>query len=69
MSSRLERITSQRLESLDRIRGKGINPYPHCYHPSHAIKEAVALFERGEKGENISLAGRIMACRSQYNPR
>ena len=64
MSSRLERITSQRLESLNRIREKGIDPYPHCYHPSHAVKEAVALFERGEKAENISLAGRIMARRS-----
>lgn len=64
MSSRLERITSQRLESLSRIRGRGINPYPHCYHPSHAVKEAVALFERGGKAENISLAGRIMARRS-----
>jgi len=64
MSSRLERITSQRLESLSRIKGKGIDPYPHCYHPSHAIKEAAALFERGGKAENISLAGRIMARRS-----
>jgi lysyl-tRNA synthetase class 2 len=64
MSSRLERITSQRLESLNRIKGKGIDPYPHCYHPSHTVKEAVALFERGEKAENISLAGRIMARRS-----
>lgn len=64
MSSRLERITSQRLESLNRIKEKGIDPYPHCYHPSHAIKEAVALFERGGKAENISLAGRIMARRS-----
>jgi len=64
MSSRLERITSQRLESLSRIREKGIDPYPHCYHPSHTAKEAVALFERGEKAENISLAGRIMARRS-----
>ena len=64
MSSRLERITSQKLESLNRIRGKGINPYPHCYHPSHAIKEAVALFEQGGKAGSISLAGRIMARRS-----
>jgi len=64
MSSRLERITSQRLESLNRIRGKGIDPYPHYYHPSHTVKEAVALFERGEKAENVSLAGRIMARRS-----
>ena len=64
MSSRLERITSQRLKSLNRIKGKGIDPYPHCYHPSHTVKEAVALFERGGKAENISLAGRIMARRS-----
>jgi len=64
MSSRLERITSQRLKSLNRIKEKGIDPYPHRYHPSHTVKEAVALFERGEKGENISLAGRIMARRS-----
>jgi lysyl-tRNA synthetase class 2 len=60
----LERITSQRLESLNRIREKGINPYPHCYHPSHSVKEAVALFEQGGKAENVSLAGRVMARRS-----
>ena len=63
MSTRLERITSQRLESLSRIRERGIDPYPHCYHPSHEIKKAVALFERGEKAEKVSLAGRITARR------
>jgi len=63
MSTRLERITSQRLESLNRIRERGIDPYPHCYHPSHDIKEAVASFERGEKMEKVSLAGRVTARR------
>jgi len=65
MASRLERITEQRLDSLSRIRARGIDPYPHSYHPSHTIREAIALFEQqGENSPDISLAGRIMSKRS-----
>ena len=65
MTSRLERITEQRLDSLSRIRARGIDPYPHSYHPSHTIREAITLFERqGENCQDISLAGRIMSRRS-----
>jgi len=65
MSSRLERITEQRLDSLSRIRARGIDPYPHSYHPSHTVREAITLFEqRGESSQDISLAGRIMSKRS-----
>ena len=65
MTSRLERITEQRLDSLGRIRARGIDPYPHSYHPSHTIREAVTLFEQqGESSPDISLAGRIMSKRS-----
>ena len=65
MTSRLERITKQRLDSLNRIRARGIDPYPHSYHPSHTIREAVTLFEQqGESSPDISLAGRIMSKRS-----
>jgi lysyl-tRNA synthetase class 2 len=65
MTSRLERITEQRLDSLSRIRARGIDPYPHSYHPSHAIREAIALFEQqGASSQDISLAGRIMSKRS-----
>jgi len=65
MTSRLEHISAQRLESLNRIRAYGIDPYPHSYHPSHNIKEAIALFrEHGEKSPIVSLAGRIVARRS-----
>ena len=65
MSSRLERITEQRLDSLKRIGSYGVNPYPHSYHPSHTTTEALALFEH-QKGKlhAISLAGRVMAKRS-----
>ncbi len=65
MTSRLERITEQRLDSLSRIRARGIDPYPHSYHPSHTIREAITLFkQQGESSQDISLAGRIMSKRS-----
>ena len=65
MASRLERITQQRLDSLNRIRARGIEPYPHSYHSSHTTKEAVTLFEQqGEDAPIMSLAGRVMARRS-----
>jgi lysyl-tRNA synthetase class 2 len=65
MTSRLERITEQRLDSLSRIRARGIDPYPHSYHPSHTIREAITLFEQqGTSSQDISLAGRIMSKRS-----
>jgi len=65
MTSRLERITEQRLDSLSRIRARGIDPYPHSYHPSHTVREAITLFEQqGESSQDISLAGRIISKRS-----
>jgi lysyl-tRNA synthetase class 2 len=65
MTSRLERITEQRLDSLTRIRARGIDPYPHSYHPSHTIRGAVALFEQQrENSQEISVAGRIVSRRS-----
>ncbi|MDY7019543.1 MAG: lysine--tRNA ligase [Chloroflexota bacterium] len=65
MTSRLDRITAQRLESLNKIRDHGMNPYPQSYHTSHNIREALALFhELGEESSVVSLAGRIMAKRS-----
>jgi lysyl-tRNA synthetase class 2 len=65
MTSRLERITGQRLDSLNRIRARGIDPYPHSYHPSHTIREAITLFQQQKEGsQDISLAGRIISRRS-----
>ena len=67
MTSRLERIAQQRRQKLERIRSRGINPYPHRYHRSHTAQQAVALLEQKEGGltkdEEVSVAGRIMAIR------
>jgi lysyl-tRNA synthetase class 2 len=65
--ARIDNIIQQRRDKLQRIRQRGLDPYPHRYHRSHTTKEAIALFEKGEGGgENaplVSLAGRIMAFR------
>ena len=65
MTSRLERIAEQRVDSLSRIRARGIDPYPHSYRRSHTIREAIALSEEQQAADqNTSLAGRVMARRS-----
>jgi len=67
MTTRLERITQQRQQKLERLRDRGINPYPRSYHRSHTTQEAVALLKQNEEGltkeEQVSVAGRIMAIR------
>jgi lysyl-tRNA synthetase class 2 len=69
MSARLEVLTRQRLEKLERIRARGIEPYPHRYHRTHTAQEAKALFEQQEKagkessGVTLCLAGRMVANR------
>jgi lysyl-tRNA synthetase class 2 len=49
------------------MRARGIDPYPHSYHPSHTIREAIDLFV-GHEAEashySVSLAGRIISRRS-----
>jgi len=69
MTSRLDRITKQRREKLERIRALGINPYPHRYHRSHTTEQAIALLKQQEESQDsaeipvVSVAGRIMAHR------
>ncbi len=67
--ARLKHIALQRLEKLEKIRGQGINPYPHSYHRSHTTQEAVSLFQQIETSPQtipnpeLKLAGRITAIR------
>jgi len=67
MTSRLDRITQQRLAKLERLRARGINPYPHRYRRSHTTAQAVALLKQQEEGltetGEVNVAGRIMAIR------
>ena len=69
MTSRLDRIAQQRRQKLNRIRSRGIEPYPYGYHRSHTTQQAIDLLKQQEEGLTkieapvVSLAGRIMANR------
>ncbi len=64
MTSRLDRVTEERLRTIHDLRSRGVEPYPHTYRPSHTAAEARALCDReGERSQVVSLAGRVMARR------
>jgi len=66
MTPRLDGIAQQRRQKLERIRGRGINPYPYGYHRSHTTEQALKLLEQQETGQAeapVNVAGRIMANR------
>ncbi|MCH7744531.1 MAG: lysine--tRNA ligase, partial [Chloroflexi bacterium] len=63
-----------RLEKLERLRARGIEPYPNNYDRTHTSQEAITLFESkdGQEGkdtrtEEVSVAGRIVAFRGMGN--
>ena len=68
MTSRLDRITRQRLAKIDILKEDGIEPYPHRYKRSHTTEEAISLLKDYESRDeeqlpDISIAGRITANR------
>ena len=63
-------LLHSRREKFERLRSKGIEPFPNRYRRTHTIGEAVALFRSQEAREGaqaraspVTLAGRIMALR------
>ncbi|HJW88486.1 MAG TPA: amino acid--tRNA ligase-related protein, partial [Dehalococcoidia bacterium] len=53
-------LRQARLEKLERLRSQGIDPYPHRFHRTHTIQEALPL---EGKETPCRLAGRITAQR------
>ena len=49
-----------RVGKLDALRGRGIDPYPHIYEPTHRVPELVA---DNRDDLDVKVAGRIMASR------
>ena len=53
-----------RLAKLERLRERGIDPYPRRTERTHTAAEARALFEAEPEGENtVAIAGRLMTIR------
>lgn len=55
-------LIKRRIEELEELKKRGINPYPYKYEVSHHSKEVIDNFNELE-GNDVSLAGRIMAIR------
>jgi lysyl-tRNA synthetase class 2 len=73
MTSRVENINEARRQKLERLRGRGIDPYPNRYQRTHTAQEAVNYLARLESPDTakntsaesaeVSVAGRITAIR------
>ncbi len=63
--SALSDLEKQRLTKLERIRQRGIDPYPPRVRRTHTNQEAIAAFEKaGEDDElTVSVVGRLMSMR------
>lgn len=63
----LTELERQRVQKLERLRARGIEPYPRRVKRTHAIAEAIAAFEAveeaGEEGPRVAVAGRLRSMR------
>jgi lysyl-tRNA synthetase class 2 len=66
----LTELERQRVEKAERLRAKGIDPYPRRVKRSHTIAEALTALEEaeagtdaGEKGPEVAVAGRLRSIR------
>ncbi|MBP8082475.1 MAG: lysine--tRNA ligase [Spirochaetes bacterium] len=62
MSEELVDIRTQRIEKINKLKAKGINPYPLRFAKENEIAKILADFNE-EKPQNVSIAGRIKSKR------
>ncbi len=60
---RLSDLERQRRIKLERIRERGLDPYPPQVRRTHTVAEAILEFQAGEPEREISLVGRLMSIR------
>ena len=59
-----EEIIALRTAKLERLRSRGIDPYPARFRPSHTTRQALDLLEgRDQAADPVTIAGRITAMR------
>ncbi len=69
----LDRSVRARMEKLERLRERGIEPFAHAYARTHGARDAAAAFEAAEaagtlsergQGDEVRVGGRMVAFRS-----
>lgn len=70
MATREEELYQERVTKLQRLRERGIDPYPPRFHRTHDSAAAIATFEaweptavEGDSGPAVNVAGRVTALR------
>ncbi|MFA5840101.1 MAG: lysine--tRNA ligase [Candidatus Margulisiibacteriota bacterium] len=67
MSEELNELIKVRLEKLNELKAKGINPFPYTYNKTHCAAQLLDKFKELKEGEEsseiVSIAGRIMTKR------
>ncbi|MDB4948728.1 MAG: Lysyl-tRNA synthetase [Gemmatimonadetes bacterium] len=63
-----ERVVRDRLDKVDALRARGVEPYAYSYDPTHGAADALALFAEAGEGEGaeeiaVRLAGRVVSKR------
>ncbi len=69
MPTREEELFQERVAKLERLRERGIDPYPARYNRTHTSTQAIAAFEVWEALQNgdaptVNVAGRVTALRN-----
>jgi lysyl-tRNA synthetase class 2 len=63
-----ERVVQDRLEKVDALRARGVEPYAYSFDPTHSAADALAAFAEQGEGEDaaeipVRLAGRMVSRR------
>ena len=61
----MNEIRKVRIDKLNLLKAKGLNPYPAKTSKEYTLKEVATDFETLTKKESVTLAGRVMAIRGQ----
>ena len=63
----LTELERQRVEKLERLRARGVEPYPRRVKRTHTVAEAIAALEAaeaaGEGGSHVAVSGRLRSMR------
>ena len=60
----LNQLVAARISKMEKLREKGINPYPYRFTRTHTTAQAIEQFDNlAAAGTEVSLAGRIMSIR------
>ena len=61
----MEDLEQTRIEKLNKLREKGVDPYGACYKNATPLKEVVDGYSEEDEGKKVKCAGRIMTMRRQ----